>query len=101
MENRFESPRDDDGMFRFSSASSPLSLLDMMFPAPAIPLLALLLVVLPVVLLTAESLFVPLYEWVQLHLMSANGEVPYGALPTYFFIKLATFLILAFLGGFQ
>ena len=97
MQDRFESPRDEGGAYR----PSALGFLDMVLPAPAIPLLALLLIVAPIVLLTAESLFVPLYEWGQLHLMSSNGDVPYGALPAYFFIKLATFLILAFLGGFQ
>lgn len=107
MQNRNDSPKGEtrqQGQWNgFHSADIPssLSLLDMLLPAPAIPLLALLLVVVPIVLLTAESLFVPLYEWAQLHLMSASGDVPYGALPAYFFVKLGTFLVLAFLGGFQ
>jgi hypothetical protein len=74
--------------------------LEMFLPPAAIPLIILLLLVAPIVLLTAESLFVPLIGWAQLHMMSP-GETSYGDLPSYFFVKLAAFLLLSFLGGFQ
>jgi hypothetical protein len=82
------------------SLRSGVSILEMILPAQAIPLVLLLLIVAPIVLLTAESLIVPLLEWTRNRLMVA-GDVPLAELPTYFFIKLITFLILSFLGGFQ
>lgn len=90
---------------RYSESSHPtlvsdVSILDMVLPTQAIPLLGLLLIVAPIVLLTGESLILPLIEWMRIR-MTVVGEVPFGDLPTYFFIKLITFLILAFLGGFQ
>jgi hypothetical protein len=77
------------------------SALEMILPPAAIPLIILLLLVAPIVLLTAESLFTPLISWAQLHLMSPNGDSSYGNLPNYFFLKLAAFVLLSFLGGFQ
>jgi hypothetical protein len=84
------------------SLPADVTLFDMILPPPVVPLLLLLLLVAPIVLLTAESLFIPLWEWVQSHLLSTSGgDAVFGDLPTYFFIKLGTFLILSFLGGFQ
>jgi hypothetical protein len=102
MSNLFDNSSNETGRGSYSSSGSSLfNPLEMILPAAALPLMLLLLVVAPIVLLTAESLFVPLYEWIQAHIMSASGDVAYGELPTYFFVKLAAFLILAFLGGFQ
>lgn len=83
------------------SLPAGLTAFDMILPPPVVPLLLLLLLVVPIVLLTAESLFIPLYEWARAHMMAAGGELSIGELPSYFFIKLGTFLVLAFLGGFQ
>jgi|GEM_PF-2681785 len=75
--------------------------LGLIFPPAAIPLLILLLIVAPIVLLTAESLFVPLLHWAQYHMVSQAADASYGDLPSYFFIKLGAFVILSFLGCFQ
>lgn len=89
--------------YDFPPSRIPGSLiLDFVLPPQAIPLLILLLLVVPIVLLTGESLFVPLFEWGRARLLSVAGQEPaFGELPTYFFIKLAAFLVLTFLGGFQ
>lgn len=75
----------------------------MILPPRAIPLLLLLLIVTPIVILTAESLFIPLLDWARTRMMAPTGtlEATMNDLPTYFFIKLAAFIILSFLGGFQ
>jgi hypothetical protein len=84
------------------SLPAGVSVLDMILPPQVIPLLVLLLLVTPIVFLTGESLFVPLYEWARTRVMIAAGQEPaFGDLPSYFFIKLAAFAILSFLGGFQ
>lgn len=84
------------------SLASGVTWLDMVMPPQVIPLLILLLVITPIVFLTGESLIVPLLDWIQTRaMMSAGTEGVFGDLPTYFFIKLAAFLVLSFLGGFQ
>lgn len=84
------------------SLPAGVSVLDMILPPQVIPLLVLLLIITPVVILTGESLIVPLFEWVRTRIMIAAGQEPsFGDLPSYFFIKLAAFMILSFLGGFQ
>lgn len=84
------------------SLPSGVSVFDLILPPQAIPLLVLLLLVTPLVILTAESLIVPLFEWIRSRMMLAAGQEPtFGDLPTYFFIKLGAFGILSFLGGFQ
>jgi hypothetical protein len=54
----------------------------------------------PLVLLTAEGLFLPLIEYFRSWFTTAEGAAA-SALPIMFFVKLVTFLILAFLGGVQ
>lgn len=84
------------------SLPAGVSVLDMILPPQVIPLLVLLLIITPVVILTGESLLVPLFEWARTRIMVAAGQEPtFGELPTYFFIKLGGFLVLSFLGGFQ
>lgn len=84
------------------SLPAGVSVLDMILPPQVIPLLVLLLIITPVVILTGESLVVPLIEWIRTRIMVAAGQEPsFGDLPSYFFIKLAAFMILSFLGGFQ
>ncbi len=82
------------------SLPSGVTVFDMILPPQVLPLLLLLLIITPVVLLTAESLFVPLFEWSKSHL-AISGETRFDNLPAYFFIKLAFFMVLSFLGGFQ
>lgn len=84
------------------SQAAGISVFDLILPPQAIPLLVLLLLVTPLVILTAESLIVPLFEWIRARIMVAAGQEPtFGDLPSYFFIKLGAFSILSFLGGFQ
>ncbi|MCE3234136.1 MAG: hypothetical protein K0Q50_316 [Vampirovibrio sp.] len=84
------------------SLPAGVTALDMVLPPQVIPLLLLLLVITPIVVLTGESLFVPLIEWIRTRAMSAPGaDSSLGDLPTYFFIKLIAFVALSFLGGFQ
>lgn len=78
-----------------------LTVFDMILPPQVVPLLFLLLLVAPIVLLTGESLFVPLFEWIRARLMMSPGEATFGDLPSYFFLKLLAFIALSFLGGFQ
>jgi hypothetical protein len=85
------------------SLPAGITALDMILPPRAIPLLLLLLLITPIVILTAESLFIPLIDWARTRMMAPAGtlEATMNDLPTYFFIKLAAFVILSFLGGFQ
>lgn len=85
------------------SMPAGITALDMILPPRAIPLLLLLLIVTPIVILTAESLFIPLIDWARTRMMAPAGtlEATMNDLPTYFFIKLIAFVILSFLGGFQ
>lgn len=79
-----------------------ISALEMILPPQVVPLLLLLLIVAPIVLLTGESLFVPLFESLRtMFTMAPGGDTSLGHLPTYFYIKLLAFLLLSFLGGFQ
>ena len=73
---------------------------DYILPPQAFPLLVLLFVILPMILLTGESLFIPLIEWGQKQLNLGN-ESSFDMLPLHFFLKLGAFLILSFLGAFQ
>lgn len=92
--------RTDDGGGSYRAAGG--TILDMLLPPQAAPLLMLLLLVAPIVLLTGESLFIPLLDWFRTRVLSpVGGDAGMGDLPTYFFVKLAAFLVLSFLGGFQ
>lgn len=84
------------------SLPARVSVLDMILPPQVILLLVLLLLIAPIVILTGESLIVPLIDWARARMVSAAGQEPtFGDLPSYFYIKLAGYLILSFFGGFQ
>jgi hypothetical protein len=72
-------------------------MLNLLFPPGALVLVALLLVVTPLTLLSAESLVVPLWEWVRSWLVS-SPENTFTVLPWQFFIKFFIFILLAGLG---
>jgi hypothetical protein len=76
------------------------TVMDALLPAPALPLLLLLLVVLPVGLLAAYSLLVPLAESVT-SLFFKGTDALYATLPWFYYVKLAAFLLLGFFGVFQ
>lgn len=82
------------------SLPSGVTVFDMILPPQVLPLLVLFLLITPIVLLTAESLFIPLFEWSKSNL-SIAGETRFEKLPAYFFLKLGFFMLLSFLGGFQ
>ncbi len=88
--------------FHETSPSIPpgLTLFDLILPPQAVPLLLLLLLITPLVLLTAENFFIPFYEWATSR-MTQNGELVFTSLPIYYFLKLGAFLVLSFLGGVQ
>lgn len=73
-----------------------VGLVEMILPPQTVPLFLILIVILPLALLTAESLFVPLLEWMN----SASTGAEEG-LPFHFFIKMGAFLLLSFFGVFQ
>ena len=77
-----------------------LTIFDMLMPPQALPLVLLLLVITPLVLLTADSLLSPIIESLNYQL-SISNEGAYTELPLSLFIKLGLFAILAFLGCFQ
>ncbi|MGE0199788.1 MAG: hypothetical protein AB7P76_02330 [Candidatus Melainabacteria bacterium] len=77
-----------------------LTLMDLLLPPAAVPLIGLMLLVMPLVLLTAESLLVPLIEWARSQ-ATMEGSLQMEMLPFLYFIKLGVFIILAFLGCFQ
>src|SRR6476660_559243 len=79
------------------SLPAGITAFDMILPPQVIPLLLLLLLVTPIVILTAESLFIPLAEWMRTRIMAPSSP----DVPIYFFLKLLAFLVLSFLGGFQ
>jgi hypothetical protein len=101
MESRLQNRSENLEIPSSRSAGGGISALDMIVPPQVVPLLLLLLIVAPIVLLTGESLFVPLLESVRVLMTISPGEANLGHLPTYFYIKLVAFLLLSFLGGFQ
>jgi hypothetical protein len=81
--------------------SDHLSPMDWLLPAPAVPLMILLLIVLPLGLLSAQSLLLPLFETLSALVIGATGEGLVPTLPWYFYLKLTAFFILAFFGLLQ
>ncbi len=79
---------------------SDLTYFDIVMPPQALPLVLILFVMTPMVLLTGESLLLPLLEWVKTSMKMGN-ESSFDFLPFHFYIKLGAFLILAFFGAFQ
>lgn len=75
---------------------APVTVYDQFLPPQALPLLLLLIVIFPLALLAAESLMIPLFDWLQAFVTGRHVFLPY-----YFFIKLACFGVLAFLGFLQ
>lgn len=83
---------------RSGGAEAPgLTFFDWILPPPAVPLVILLLIILPMALLAAQSLFLPLLEFVS-SLLFAGSEGGAASLPFHFFLKLGAFLVLAFFG---
>jgi hypothetical protein len=80
------------------SVNSNKSWLSALLPLSAIPLWLLLIVILPVSLLLAESLFSPFAEFLQSLLMPINNGNPNGTLPLSLLLKMLLFLIFAFTG---
>jgi hypothetical protein len=83
-----------------SSVDFEKTFLECILPPQALPLLVLLLLILPMAILTAESLFIPLFEWLR-SLFLSGPEAGATSLPFHFFLKLSIFLVLAFLGVVQ
>lgn len=87
-----------------SLASAPRSLgpkpgwLELLLPPAVVPLLALFVLLLPIALLSAKSLLVPVLEWVQPFLIPVKA----GAKPVYFsvflMLKVLLFGLFSFLG---
>lgn len=86
--------------FHRSGKSSQFTFLDMILPPLLIPLFILLLALAPMVLLSGESLFIPLFEWIK-SIVLPNSTNTFTILPVQFFLKLGGFLILTFLGAVQ
>lgn len=74
-----------------------VTFMDYLLPPQALPLIILLLLILPMAILTGESLFIPLAEWIK-SLFTSGSDVGSTSLPLYFFLKLAVFLVLTFFG---
>ncbi|MBK8189105.1 MAG: hypothetical protein IPK79_01490 [Vampirovibrionales bacterium] len=74
--------------------------LEALAPPRALLLIALLLLIAPVILLSAESLFVPLMEAFKSASMPESDAVR-TVLPFHFYLKLIVFCVLAFFGFFQ
>lgn len=87
-----------------SLASAPRSLgprpgwLELLLPPAVVPLLALLIVLLPIALLSAKSLLVPVFEWIQPFLIpiKAGGKPVYFSL--FLMLKVVLFALFSFLG---
>lgn len=71
---------------------------EVLLPTAAIPLILLLLFILPIFLLTAESLFVPVYEFLRSLLIPVNAGVPTTFIPFSLILKIILFTIFAFTG---
>lgn len=84
----------------FQTTGKQITVFDMILPPQAVPMLALLFLITPLMLLTGESLFVPLIEWLKSKMMLGN-ESAFDMLPFHFYVKLIAFLVLSFFGAFQ
>jgi len=78
----------------------PLGVLAYFFPPQAFLFMVLLVLMAPMTLLTAESLFIPLFESVR-GMMVPEAVALHVDLPWQFYFKFAIFLALTFLGFFQ
>ncbi len=81
-------------------AGGKATIFDMFLPPQAFILLVILLAILPVTLLAAQSLFVPLFEAIR-SLILPEMRGMQTILPWVFYVRLGIFLLLAFLGVFQ
>lgn len=77
-----------------------LTAFDLILPPRAAPLLLLLVLILPLVALTAESLLLPVWEMIKTKLVP-GGQYGIDRLPFQFYFKLGAFLLLSFFGAFQ
>lgn len=80
-----------------SQDKAGLTFFDWFLPPPALPLLVLLMIILPMALLAAQSLSIPLVEFLG-SLVLSGSEGFTASLPITFFIKLGAFIVLAFFG---
>jgi hypothetical protein len=67
-------------------------------PVAALPLIFILLLILPIFLLTAESLLAPVYDFIHSLLMPVNAGMTYASLPILLVIKILIFALFTFTG---
>ncbi len=67
-------------------------------PVAAIPLILLLILILPLFLLSAESLFAPVFEFIRSLLIPINAGMSYTSLPLMLIFKILLFSIVSFTG---
>jgi hypothetical protein len=77
---------------------APPDWFEVFMPLPAASLVILLILVLPIFLLTAESLFAPVYDFVRSLLMPVNAGIAYTSLPFLLLVKIVIFCIFTFTG---
>jgi hypothetical protein len=83
-----------------ASIQEATTFFDWILPPPALPLIILLMIVFPMAILSAQSLLIPLLEYLTSLVMSGSegGSV---SLPLHFYIKLGAFLVLVSFGLIQ
>lgn len=87
-----------DPSANWQSATQKPSLLDALLPGPALPMLALLVLLLPLSLLTAKSLFLPFFEWIRSIVLPVNVGITYTHFSLVLLIKMLLFGAFAFTG---
>ncbi|MCA9798323.1 MAG: hypothetical protein KC476_01705 [Cyanobacteria bacterium HKST-UBA06] len=87
-------PEDEDQWVPLPKPSSS----EMLLPAPALPLLVLLVIIMPLCLLTGKSLFLPFLEWVMSILMPVKVDINYAPFSVVLLIKIGLYLVFSFLG---
>ncbi|MBX2860569.1 MAG: hypothetical protein KTR14_05005 [Vampirovibrio sp.] len=83
--------RDEDGQI----LPSNVTLFDFLLPPQAVVLAGILILMTPMILLTGESLLLPLFEYAKT-IFIPGSKTTLGALPFTYFLKLGAFLILTF-----
>ncbi len=71
---------------------------EIFLPVSVIPLILILVLILPIFLLTAESLLAPVYDFVRSLLMPVNAGITYTSLPLVLILKIALFSLFTFTG---
>lgn len=88
----------DTPLQKTESFQSPPDWFEALVPVSATPLILLLLLILPIFLLAAESLFAPVYDFVHSLLIPVNAGMSYTGLPLQLIIKIILFSIFTFSG---